>query len=197
MPAILSGMAGGPGRRVAVAGGDDPASLVTQLAGLDTADASRLLDKLVRGHAAAVLGHVSAATIDATQAFRDLGFDSLTTFELRNRLTAATGLQLPVTLVFEYPTPAELAGYLHDQLVPDRPGSADQDEDAEVKLRQAFAAIPLSRLRAAGVMDILLGLAGMQGEEGQLPGETAETDDGIDALDTQSLIDMALTESDS
>ncbi|SCL14162.1 Acyl transferase domain-containing protein [Micromonospora nigra] len=103
-------------RAEATTGGRD---LAGQLRALTTAEQSVLLLDLVRAEAATVLGHGTADAVRPTQAFNEIGFDSLTAVELRNRLTEATGHRLPPTVIFDYPDPTALADFLRVQLVPD------------------------------------------------------------------------------
>ncbi|MFF3227240.1 AMP-binding protein [Nocardia suismassiliense] len=98
------------------------AELYRRLAGLPFAQQSTLVLELVSGAIAAVLG-CERADIDVDRNFRDAGFDSLTAVAVRGRLSDSTGLWLPLTLAFDYPTPAGLAKYLHGQLL-ERGGDA-------------------------------------------------------------------------
>ncbi|MEV5714349.1 type I polyketide synthase [Amycolatopsis mediterranei] len=162
--------------------GDTASSLADSLRAVPDAEQNRILLKLVRGHASTVLGHSSAEGIGPRQAFQEVGFDSLAAVNLRNSLHAATGLKLPATLIFDYPTPEALVGYLRVELLREADDGLDGRED---DLRRVLAAVPFARFKEAGVLDTLLGLADTDTE----PGTDAETTEAAPAADDAELID--------
>ncbi|MFD0500346.1 SDR family NAD(P)-dependent oxidoreductase [Streptomyces rhizosphaericus] len=108
LPSILSGLVTAPVRRAADTG-RTPAGLRHQLAGVTEAERQHQVMRLVQEHVAGVLGHASVESVDTSRTFQEIGFDSLTAVELRNRISAATGIRLPATAVFDHPTPRLLA----------------------------------------------------------------------------------------
>ncbi|WP_241265905.1 SDR family NAD(P)-dependent oxidoreductase [Streptomyces boncukensis] len=153
-----------PARRAAAAGSgaagraESGQSLPERLAAAAADQREPMLLELVREQAAAVIGHSGAGEIEADRAFRDLGFDSLTTIELRNRLAGATGLRLSATLVFDHPDPQTLARHLLAELVPEAEQRSAADRE-EASVRELLATIPLARMREAGLLDELVKLA--------------------------------------
>jgi NAD(P)-dependent dehydrogenase (short-subunit alcohol dehydrogenase family) len=91
-------------------------SLARRLAGVPESERAHVVLEVVRAEVALVLGHSSATAIDVKRPFQDLGFDSVTAVELRNRLSRASGLHLSGAVVFDYPTPVALGGYLLSEL---------------------------------------------------------------------------------
>ncbi len=136
LPPVLRALFSGPARRaVDPARATDDGGLRGRLAELPAGERRTLLLDLATGHAAAVLGHASAELVHTGRAFRDLGFDSLTAVELRNRLATATGLRLPATLVFDHPTPVDLAEHLDTLLGDGAAAPAAHSADAGTPLR--------------------------------------------------------------
>ncbi|MFF0849229.1 SDR family NAD(P)-dependent oxidoreductase [Streptomyces olivaceus] len=138
LPPVLRGLVRVPPRRA----GDGGAPVAERLAGRDREEQLAIVVDLVRGHIAAVLGHGSPAEVSADRAFQDLGFDSLTAVELRNRLGVTTGLRLPATLVFDYPTVRALAEYLLDRVAPPEPSPAGVALEYLDRLEEALTALP-------------------------------------------------------
>jgi polyketide synthase 12 len=193
VPALLRSLAGSSTRRTAAVQARS-AGLAERLSAMAAWEQLALLTDLVRAEVATVLGASGADQVAVDRAFKDAGFDSLTAVDLRNRLHERTGAKLPATLVFDYPTPAALVEHLHDELVGQVAMVTDADED---RVRKALAELPFARLRAAGVLEVLLRLADSEGLTA--PDGSRETDwnqdpgddsDLIDELDAASLVEM-------
>ncbi|MFD5558279.1 SDR family NAD(P)-dependent oxidoreductase [Streptomyces sp. NPDC127068] len=181
LPPLLRGLVKMPAR----AGEANAAVLLQRLAGESEADRERIVLELVQSQVASVLGHSSAVSVDPERAFKDLGFDSLSAVELRNRLTRATGVRLPATVVFDHPSPAAVARHLLVEIAPDAAGKPRSEED---EIRALLASIPIDRLRKAGLLGTLRELADSDlAEAPDEDGDTASFDD----MDAEALIRMA------
>ncbi len=142
---------------------------------LPPADAEALLLGAVRAQTAVVLGHADTALVGPVVAFKDLGIDSLTALELRNKLAELTGLTLPSTLAFDHPNPTALAEFLHEGISPRAAGPASpadrltqEIEGLGVRLEDAFG-----DLADADRAHISTLLGALQGRVRSMAGETA------------------------
>ncbi|WP_435135599.1 type I polyketide synthase [Actinacidiphila sp. bgisy144] len=181
-PALLRALVPARVRRHAAAGAarEGGPGLAEQLAGMNEGRRAAHLLALVRTEVAAVLGHRSAATVEPERAFKDLGFDSLTAVELRNRLHSASGLKLAATVVFDHPTSADLARHLRTQ-IPDLPAAGPEWLLGELdRIEQALADVDPNDEQSAGIQQRLAALAA-RFEAAARPAEAEEVADQIDA----------------
>ncbi|MET8850204.1 type I polyketide synthase [Amycolatopsis sp. NPDC004625] len=177
VPAVLRSFV--PVRR-AVSTAPVPAGLAGQLAGLDRETAAATVTGFVRTEVATALGHRSPASVEVAKPFSELGIDSLTSVELRNRIGAGTGLRLPASLLFNHPTVELLAAHLLGELLPPPP-------DPARRLREALAEVlpdagDEDRVRLADVLrEALDGLDGLDGL-GESPSLGLASDDELFAF---------------
>ncbi|OBJ47886.1 type I polyketide synthase [Mycobacterium sp. 1423905.2] len=202
LPPMFVDLINAPARRHvddSLAAAKSKSALLQRLDGLPEDEQHAVLLDLVRSHIATVLGSASPEAIDPDRAFQELGFDSLTAVEMRNRLKAATGLALSPTLIFDYPNSAALAGYFHQELVGSQEAAAPQTAPGEAELQRVVASIPVKRLRQAGVLDLLLSLANESDGNGQAAGSVARngsSEDDLADMDLDALVNAALMDDD-
>ena len=164
-------------------------SLRDHLATAPAVEQERIVLDVVRDRSAAVLGHRAGVVLDVQRPFRDLGLTSLTAVELRNALTAATGLTLPASLVFDHPTPAAVAAHLRTELCPTGEAvaiaSLDRFEGAIATLAPGSAELAAIATRLGHLMSTVEGKRG--GEEPVAADElgSASADDLFDIIQNE------------
>ncbi|WP_435817660.1 SDR family NAD(P)-dependent oxidoreductase [Micromonospora sediminicola] len=184
---LLTALVRAGARRGAVTEAAGGPAFADTLRGLSTDKRERALRELVLTHVAVVLGAGDPDAVEPDRAFRELGFDSLTAVELRNRLGAATGLRLPATLVFDNPTPAALAAHLATRIaVPDGPAdrSAGLGPDLD-RLEAALAGLDPDDEAYRGITERLHGLLD------RLTARQADADDDdLESATTENIFDL-------
>ncbi|MEU1289778.1 phosphopantetheine-binding protein, partial [Kitasatospora sp. NPDC005856] len=185
LPPLFERLVPTPVRQSAASGGP---SLAERLSGLDGNKRAQVLLDLVRTHVAAVLGHESAGGIDPDSALKELGFDSLTAVSLRNQLSAATGLRLPTTLVFDHPSTAAIASFLGGQF----DGGAGRQAPVQAELERLESAVAATDLDEAGrerlgarLQALLLRVTGTRGTAA-----AAAEDDDLASVTDSELFDV-------
>ncbi|MFE9009723.1 SDR family NAD(P)-dependent oxidoreductase, partial [Streptomyces sp. NPDC007875] len=200
LPAPLRALAAGGTARRTAATARPHTDWAGHLATLPLEEQRRTLLSLVLTHAAAALGHSDPGRIQTERGFLELGFDSLTAIELRNRLTAVTGLRLATTLIFDHPNPAALAAHLHMELAPEDVdplapmlGEIDRMESALLSVAQDEAAQEALLGRLQRTLSKLGALHGGGTEEGPAAGRIQDAT----ADEIFQFIDQDLGRSDS
>ncbi|MFI9724513.1 type I polyketide synthase [Streptomyces sp. NPDC052396] len=194
VPPLLRGLVEAPAVRAQEAPAGAADALRQRLTALAPEERHPAVLELVRGQIAIVLGHPNPDGVDAQRPFKDLGLDSLTAVELRNRLGAATGLTLPSTLVFDHPTPAALTDTIEAELLAGLGSPADPFLARLDDWAAGLAAAPLDEEERGQVAARLRALA--QRWEETAPAQAAGTSvaDELDLATDEEVIDFISNE---
>ncbi|WHT16645.1 SDR family NAD(P)-dependent oxidoreductase [Crossiella sp. CA-258035] len=175
-------------RRTAAAATQTAAGLLGRLAAMAPEARRELLGSVLREHVAAVLGFAGAEAVAPDRTFKDLGFDSLTAVELRNKLGAALGRRLPATLVFDYPTITALAGHLLAEFDFGDPAPTGTPLELLGQLESLLADPAAAREDRSALLrrleDLAAGLRRADQHEG------GPTDDDINSVSVEELFDL-------
>jgi acyl carrier protein len=193
LPAILSALVRTPIRRAAGAAAPGGNALPRRLQDIPETEHLPVLFELVHAEVATVLHLPESAALRPDQPLKELGLDSLMAVELRNRLSRLTGIKLPATFVFDYPTPSAITAYLLQQL-PGQPVNAPVADAIDLnKLIAALRATSLEELRALNLLQPLTALAARVDRRAESPASPPPTRETTDLKDMLSLIDSALS----
>jgi acyl carrier protein len=190
LPALLRTLAPASARHPSR---DRAGSLARRLRNLAEPERAVATLEAVCGEVAILLGHASATAVDPHRTFKELGFDSLTALELRNKLSLITGLRLPATLVFNYPTCATLADYLLERMPREETIYADPVHGELRKLEAAVASSVLEDGERVAVQARLHALIAQMGDQDRSGGDltvaqqiqSATAEEMIDLIDSQ------------
>jgi pimaricinolide synthase PimS1 len=183
LPAVLRGLVRSPMHPTVA---DRAGSPRLRLAGVSTVERSRVALELTLAQVAAVLGYTSAEAVDPKLAFKELGFDSLAAVELRNRLSAETGLQLPATLVFDHPTSAAVAELLLAELDDDAHDSGSSLEEEMEELERRLSAVAAHEAQRPVVAERLKAILAAMSERQ----ETEQQDDDLRSATAEEVFDL-------
>ncbi|MFE3022418.1 SDR family NAD(P)-dependent oxidoreductase [Streptomyces sp. NPDC059256] len=188
-PSLLRDLVGGAVRPPAGSGGQP--ALPQRLADRPQSEQLGLLLEFIREEISVTLGHTDAGAVEPDRGFLELGLDSLTAIELRNRLSDAAVRRLPATILFDYPTPRRLAAHLRELLEP--------AEEPDASIRRALASVPPERLRAAGLLEAVLALVDNPGASAAAAESDSKHQDdeaNLLAADVEDLVRIALSDTD-
>lgn len=185
LPPVLRGLLGNRSSRRTATAGRETEPLGERLARLPEKDRFEALLTVVLDETASALGHASAEALHGDRAFKEMGFDSLTAVEFRNRLNTLTGLRLPTTVIFDHSTPAALATRLRSDLVPEQDPAAQALAELE-RLDDCLAAVEPDEATSAVIVPRLRALLGrFQQKSGTQDLSTASDDELFGALDNE------------
>ncbi|WP_405709588.1 MULTISPECIES: SDR family NAD(P)-dependent oxidoreductase [unclassified Streptomyces] len=185
LPPVLRGLLGSRSSRRTATAGRETEPLGERLARLPEKDRFEALLTVVLDETASALGHASAEALHGDRAFKEMGFDSLTAVEFRNRLNTLTGLRLPTTVIFDHSTPAALATRLRSDLVPEQDPAAQALAELE-RLDDCLAAVEPDEATSAVIVPRLRALLGrFQQKSGTQDLSTASDDELFGALDNE------------
>ncbi|QDX31003.1 type I polyketide synthase [Dickeya poaceiphila] len=193
---LFERLAGPVDTRRTQSGGEKTPDLRQSLSTLEPSARLKQLQAVIADNMAGILGLENGSLLAPDQSFKESGIDSLMALELRNRLTAASGLRLSATLTYDYPTPAALAEHLDAELFSGQDAATRESltETDELRLHQRIAAIPLARLRNAGLLDELLQIANSIEPVEQVPVNPQPQVADIESASLDELVSMVMSD---